>query len=177
MDSNNLPTKRNLIDAKNSLKLAKQGHDLLDKKRGILLIELTAMKKTAQQLLEKFQKNLKLAHNDLAQANMSMGESAVDRVICRMKHGNTPPFCLGESTTYLDEAYQSWMDVKAVLFELAEAQAAVKRLTKEMHHTQKRASALKNITIPKYETRIKYISEQLEERERDEMVRVRAAFH
>lgn len=40
MDPNSFPTKGNLILAKNSLALAKQGYELMDKKRNILIREL-----------------------------------------------------------------------------------------------------------------------------------------
>ena len=40
MDPREFPTKGNLIAAKNSLALAKQGYDLMDKKRNILIREL-----------------------------------------------------------------------------------------------------------------------------------------
>ena len=40
MDPNTFPTKGNLILAKNSLALSKQGFDLMDKKRNILIKEL-----------------------------------------------------------------------------------------------------------------------------------------
>ena len=40
MDPNMFPTKGNLIRAKNSYALAKQGYELMDKKRNILIREL-----------------------------------------------------------------------------------------------------------------------------------------
>ena len=40
MDPREFPTKGNLMLAKNSLMLARQGYDLMDKKRNILLTEL-----------------------------------------------------------------------------------------------------------------------------------------
>ena len=40
MNTNAFPTKGNLMLAKNSLTLAKQGYELMDKKRNILIREL-----------------------------------------------------------------------------------------------------------------------------------------
>ena len=40
MDPRTFPTKGNLMLAKNSLALARQGYDLMDKKRNILIREL-----------------------------------------------------------------------------------------------------------------------------------------
>ena len=41
MDPNEVPTKGNLVRARNSLKLSRQGYELMDKKRNILIRELT----------------------------------------------------------------------------------------------------------------------------------------
>ena len=43
MDPNTFPTKGNLILAKNSLALARQGYGLMDKKRNILIRELMGL--------------------------------------------------------------------------------------------------------------------------------------
>ena len=43
MYPNTFPTKGNLILAKNSLALASQGYELMDKKRNILIRELMAL--------------------------------------------------------------------------------------------------------------------------------------
>ena len=40
MDPRTFPTKGNLMLAKNSLALARQGYDLMDKKRNILILSL-----------------------------------------------------------------------------------------------------------------------------------------
>ena len=45
-----VPTKGNLIAAKNSLKLAKQGYELMDKKRNILIRELMDMTDKAKEI-------------------------------------------------------------------------------------------------------------------------------
>ena len=45
------------------------------------------------------------------------------------------------------------------------------RLANTIRKTQKRANALKNISIPRFEETIKFISESLEEKEREEFSR------
>ena len=201
MNSSNFPTRRNLLDAKQSLNLAKQGYDLLDKKRTVLLMELNSIKKKSQLLYEELEKILQNANENLTQAQTFMGEKLITKIcnkieidtsleICfknimgvglpQISKNNAsiqkPPYPLGESTTYLDSAYASWINAEAVILKYAEAKISIIRLTKEIYRTQKRASALRNIKIPEYETRIKYISEQLEERERDERIRIRNVF-
>lgn len=82
---------------------------------------------------------------------------------------------MAESTVKLDEAFFLWVDVKIILKKLAEAQTALLRIATEMKKAKKRAAALENIVIPMYKTRIKYITDSLEERERDEFNMIRVA--
>ena len=53
MDPREFPTKGNLMLAKNSLALAHQGYDLMDKKRNILLKELMSLIDEAKDILTK----------------------------------------------------------------------------------------------------------------------------
>ena len=47
------------------------------------------------------------------------------------------------------------------------------RLASNIKKTQKRANALKNITIPTYKERVKSITNALEEKEREEFTRLK----
>ena len=57
--------------------------------------------------------------------------------------------------------------------EIAEVDNSVYRLANAIRKTQKRANALKNIVIPELEETIKFISESLEEKEREEFSRLK----
>jgi len=87
-----------------------------------------------------------------------------------------PTYSLYESTASLDEAFFAWKNVKHLLIRLAEAETTIQRINTQLQKAKKRATALKNITIPKYEAHVKYITNQLEERERDELARVKMAW-
>jgi V/A-type H+-transporting ATPase subunit D len=50
---------------------------------------------------------------------------------------------------------------------------SVYKLAMEIKRTQKRANALQNIQIPKYEALVKMISEVLEEKEREDFFRLK----
>ena len=50
MDNLSFPTKGNLILAKNSLALARQGYELMDKKRNILIRELMSLVEQAKDI-------------------------------------------------------------------------------------------------------------------------------
>jgi V/A-type H+-transporting ATPase subunit D len=56
---------------------------------------------------------------------------------------------------------------------LAEIDNSVYSLANAIRRTQKRANALENVVIPDLEENIKFIAEVLEEREREEFVRMK----
>ena len=58
-----------------------------------------------------------------------------------------------------------------IILIIAEVENSVYRLANTIRKTQKRANALKNISIPRFESTIKVISEALEEKEREEFTR------
>ncbi len=84
-----------------------------------------------------------------------------------------PNFGFGNTTMALDEAYNRFLEVKDLIIRLAQIENAAYRLAENIRKTQKRANALKNVTIPKFQTRVKQIQETLEERDRDEFTRLK----
>ncbi|HHY03724.1 MAG TPA: V-type ATP synthase subunit D, partial [Thermoanaerobacterales bacterium] len=73
----------------------------------------------------------------------------------------------------LDVAVQKFFEAKFILFKIAQLEDSIYKLADEIRRTQKRANALKNIQIPKYETLVKNISEVLEEKEREDFSRMK----
>lgn len=197
MDSKTFPTKGNLIAAKNTVKLSRQGYDLLDRKRNILIRELMALMEKAEKLQERINKAFVRVYDDLKSANISMGVSKVEAMAraVPLENGVTiktrsvmgveiprvsikgtedePPFGLYSMTTSLDAAYKSFNEVKMLSLKLAETETAAYRLAVNIKKTQKRANALKNITIPRYEKLISDITSSLEEKEREEFTRLK----
>jgi len=191
MDILDLPTKKNLILAKNGLALCKKGHSLLDKKRQVLTHEWTAVKKNLV-ALEKTTKKAYLQMRDaLGQVGNVVYKSA-GNFSARVGFGARqimgvevptitfyPPtervYMLAGSTEKTDEAYRLWVDAHVLLAELAQERETFRRLGVALQKTQKRVAALEHILIPKYETRVRRIREQLEERERDTLTRVQGA--
>ena len=62
MDPNTFPTKSNLMLAKNSLKLAMQGYELMDKKRNILIRELMELIEQATSIQSEIDTTFKKAY-------------------------------------------------------------------------------------------------------------------
>jgi len=61
--------------------------------------------------------------------------------------------------------------VKLLTVRLAEIENSIYRLAVAIKKTQKRANALKNIMIPKFEGTVRFITNALEEKEREEFSR------
>lgn len=73
MNINMFPTKGNLIAAKNSLALARQGYDLMDKKRNILVREMMDLVDQASTIQTEIDTTFRAAYEALQQANIEMG--------------------------------------------------------------------------------------------------------
>ena len=195
MDPNTFPTKGNLMRAKNSLVLARQGYGLMDKKRNILIRELMGLIDEAKGIQSEIDSTFRAAYAALQKANIELGINYVQevgasvpvekgvKIKARSIMGTEIPLVQHEvkplqltygfynTTQSLDEARYHFERVKELTIKLSMVENSAYRLANSIKKTQKRANALKNITIPKYETLSKDISEALEEKEREEFTR------
>ena len=78
MDPNTFPTKGNLILAKNALALSREGYELMDKKRNILIRELMELIAEASELQEQIDTTFTNAYRALQRANIQMGIHEVE---------------------------------------------------------------------------------------------------
>ena len=189
------PTKSNLIAAKKSLALAKLGYDLMDKKRTVLIREMMALIDRAGDVQSRIDGTYARAYRALQRANISLGGCeeyahtvpiddglsisarsvmGVELPTVTLESGEfTLHYGLGSTNSQLDEACLQFAEVKKLTAELAEAESSVYRLAAAIKKTQKRANALRNILIPKFEGTIRFISAALEEKEREDFGRLK----
>ena len=80
MDPNTFPTKGNLILAKNSLALSRQGFELMDKKRNILIREMMELIDQAKDIQSQIDETFRAAYTALQKANMELGIAFVEQV-------------------------------------------------------------------------------------------------
>lgn len=191
-----VPTKGNLMTTKKSLSLARVGFDLLDKKRNILIREMMALIDRAAEIQSTIDDSFAQAYRALEKANITLGfcdeisktipveysvqldyrsimgveipilsiDSGID---CGLHYG------LGNTNARLDEAVALFTKAKELTVELAEIENSVYRLAVSIKKTQKRANALKNIMIPKFESDVKFITDALDEKDREEFSRLK----
>ena len=198
MDQKTFPTKGNLIAAKNTLNLSMQGYELLDKKRNVLIREIMDLNEKAKDLQQNIDRVFSDAYASLQKANIEMGIVNVERFSYGVPHEESirirsrsimgveiplvsfdnsvaynPSFGFINTTSAMDEAYLRFNEVKELIIRLAMVENTAYRLAVAIRKTQKRANALKNVTIPKYEKLVKTIQDTLEERDRDEFMRLK----
>ena len=195
MNMSIVPTKGNLIAIKKSLNLAEVGFDLLDRKRNILIREMMLLIKRAHEIQNKIDITYSRAYLALQKANVSLG-------VCEEISTTTPidnslkvsyrsvmgveipcvlidreekpiPFGMYTSNSMLDDAYTKFIEVKILTADLAEIENSVYRLANAISKTQKRANALKNIVIPRFMDNVKFISNALDEKDREDFSRLK----
>jgi len=83
------------------------------------------------------------------------------------------PYGFAFANTTLDRAYYEFWRVKLLICRLAEVENTIYRLAVAIKKTQKRANALQNIIIPNLTSDVKYITDALEEKEREEFIRLK----
>lgn len=198
MDPNTFPTKGNLILAKNSLALSRQGYELMDKKRNILIRELMELIDQAKDIQTQIDQTFRSAYAALQKANMEIGIAFVEQIAytvpletsIRIKSrsvmgteiplveydrqtASQPTYAYYSTKISLDQAKMEFEKVKELSIRLSMVENAAIRLASNIKKTQKRANALKNITIPRYEALTKEITNALEEKEREEFTRLK----
>ena len=197
MDPNTFPTKGNLILAKNSLSLARMGYDLMDKKRNILIREMMDLIDQAKDIQSQIDVTFREAYAALQIANMESGISYIQSISytvpeeesIRIKtrsimgveipivesdpSGQNPTYAFYTTKESLDKARIAFEKVKTLTIRLSMVENSAYRLAVAIKKTQKRANALKNITIPHYVQLSKDISDALEEKEREEFTRLK----
>ncbi|MBN2414756.1 V-type ATP synthase subunit D [bacterium] len=186
-----VPTKSTLMRLRRDLGFAREGYDLLEQKRQILVVELMGLMDKTSDAQEKLEKELQEAFLALRKAVVRMGRRHVSDVApavgiesdltIQMRRvmgvnlpqvtvnieDNAPYFSPGETSFWVDEAISRFKGLLQDLATLAELRISLKRLAVEVKKTMRRVNALDKIAIPDYEESIKYIEDTLEESERE----------
>ena len=189
MNPNTFPTKGNLILAKNSLALASQGYELMDKKRNILLRELMGLIDQAKDIQAEIDTTFTEAYKALQKANIELGIGFIQDIAATIKTRSimgteiplvqhepvplTPGYAFASTSPALDEARMHFEKVKELTVKLSMVENSAYRLASSIRKTQKRANALKNITIPTYQNLVTTIGNALEEKDREEFTRLK----
>ncbi|MEM2114180.1 MAG: V-type ATP synthase subunit D, partial [Candidatus Caldarchaeum sp.] len=192
-----LPTKLELIRARRSLQVAKSIYRILEDKRDVLVRRLNDLVEVAETEREKMEQPLRRAYMSLFKAYAEMGSVKVEAIAA-----TTPPsievkvsektilgiriptleiastkiplnYGLLDTASSFDEAVRNFREIIATLCKVAEIENTIFRLAEELKKTQRLLNALEHLIIPRYQEAIKFISASLEEREREDFVKLK----
>jgi V/A-type H+/Na+-transporting ATPase subunit D len=195
--SNVLPTKIELIGTRRRLQTAQRVKKVLDDKRDVLLKRLDEMIQEAGKARDEISEPLSDAYLALYDAYLKLGPLRLEGTAA-----NTPPmveadikvrrivdvdvpsitmsekqmgmtYGFADTNVAVDRASRQMRKVLPSIFKAAEFENAIFRLAKELERTQRLLNALEYMIIPRYQSSIRYIQATLEEREREEFVRLK----
>lgn len=185
------PTKSNLIRVKERLATAREGYDLLEQKREILVMELMRQVEqvkilernldtrvaTAYPALKRMlvvvgrERADKLARNihyqfDLRERRVNMAGMNLSGLDIRLPEAELK-YSPANSFAECDETVLEFFELLKILTELAAVRTIAWRLAREVRKTQRRVNALEKMVIPTARDTRVYIEAALEERDRD----------
>ena len=193
-------TRAELLAKKNQIALARQGRDLLKEKRNALLQELV---RTAEQVVrsgEELEVNAGRATVALALAEAIDGSEAIRSaafaaqgqlmlevtgvnimgvpvpLIERKSVARGPldrGYSLPNVSSRVDATAEAFESLVDLTIELADSEMRLRRLAEEIGRATRRVNALDNVLIPRFETQRDYIQMMLEEREREDLFRLK----
>lgn len=191
------PSKMNLIRFKRTLAFLRRAHDLLEEKREILLLEVNRRIGEATKLRSQVNEQLREAYELLDAASVVVGTKEMslisrtprfvhDLLVSKKKimgvsvpslevskKINPVSYGISKPTILLDQFVEKFGEILPLLVRLAELESALIRLVEEVKKTQHRINALEQFLIPRYQSTVSMISAILEERDREEFVRVK----
>jgi len=191
------PTRSNLLRMKQELRFAREGYDILNRKREVLTGELIRVAHEAEVLQVKLWEMLAAAYRAMESAQLQRGRESVEWAALAAKEtldvqlkfrgimGVAVPvveaqtrqkemlYSLGHTSASLDETALAFRAVVEMIPELSRLVTTVWRLAIELRKTQRRVNALQYIFIPEYEETVEFIVSSLEERDREETFRLK----
>lgn len=189
------PTKNNLISAKKSLALSQSGFELMDKKKTILIKELMRLSEEYNSTRIQFFEAYNEAYQALKNAHIQTGSlsayagcvpiddsidvsksSVMGVEVCNLNYSPGEPeifYGLSSTSSQLDDAFFCFKKAMKISVKLAGLENTILRLAEAVSKTQKRTNALSNIMIPSFTDTIKYISDALDEKEREDFSRLK----
>ncbi len=191
------PTKSSSLNISRQLEFALEGHDLLEQKRQILVLELLHHVEAAKREQAEVDQLLADAHAALREAAIRVGSQNLGRDALAVPIARSvsvsehrvmgisvpetspgpaavePSFAFAGSTIKAAHTMAAFTKALEAITHLAQTQNAVFRLARELRKTQRRVNALDKIFIPNYRETRDFIIAALEERERESFVIMR----
>ncbi|MCR5336601.1 MAG: V-type ATP synthase subunit D [Synergistes sp.] len=193
------PTRGNLVRLTRDVLMAQSGHDLLDQKRQVLMMELVRYIDSAKKIQDDVARIFREAYEALQRANISLGIDTVEDIsesvpltsditvrlhsvmgveipdVDELSDKAEPSYSFHGSSGAMDAAYAKFRKVMVLVAQLAEVETSVYRLAVQTRKTHRRVNALEKVVIPQNRADIAFISDVLEESEREDFTRMKMA--
>ncbi|GAB4432788.1 MAG: V-type ATP synthase subunit D [Anaerolineae bacterium] len=193
-------TRAQLLAKKKQILLARQGRDLLKQKRNALLKELMRLAEQVVRSSDELEQSVGEAVAALALAQALDGPEAVQSAalaargqisltvnvtnimgvltpVIEQKSLVRGPLDRGYSlngvSSRIEAAAEAFESQLELIIELASSEMRLRRLAEEIGRTTRRVNALENVLIPRLEAQRSYIQMVLEEREREDLFRLK----
>jgi V/A-type H+-transporting ATPase subunit D len=196
---NVIATKIELLKIKRSLQVSTMVHKILDDKREVLLKKIDEMIEEANKTRGDIWSPLSDIYSAVYDSYMSLGTSTLESIsdstpgimevnvdvrrivdvkiptlkIKTKEAGQELSYGFSETNVYVDKASKLIKNMLPQICKAAEYENAIFSLAKELEKTQKLINALEFVIIPQYQNAISFIKGTLEEREREEFVRLK----
>ena len=193
--SNVPPTKSELLILKRRQETEKRVHKILEDKREYQLNEIRRLIEKAIREREELNESLSKAHKNLAIATIRMGLGRVESAIFTVNplilnshflkeqfgvqalklesSGGDLTYSFGDTSVALDRAYLQMKDVVARLLAVAEIESRLFRLSEDLKKTLRLVNMLEHVVIPSNEKNVLRIESSLEEKDREEFIRLK----
>lgn len=194
------PTRMELLRLKRRIKLAEKGHKILKEKQDALIMEFFTIYDEALALRRELNQKIAEAFEQLRLAEIDMGIVRLSEIALSVRPnkeidikrrnimGVPVPLIEAEgfkrdpsergyafvsSSSKVDVASEKFEEVLELAIRLAEVEETLKRLAREIEKTKRRVNALEYIIIPRMKETVKYISQHLDEMERENFFRLK----
>ena len=192
------PTKSNLLTMKEQLAVSKNGYELLEEKREILVRELMKMVEKVRLLERELDEVTAVAYPAFKRMLMAAGSDQIKRISRNVRYDfsimeksvniggmsfDTIDITIPQQKLFYsmigtyantDDVISKFFKLLSVLTQMASIRTIVWRLAEEVKKTQRRVNALDKMVIPQtLETKI-YIENSLEEKERENVFVLKA---
>ena len=193
-----IATKIELIKIRRSMQISKMVHKILDDKREVLLKKIDEMIDEANKARGDIWDPLDEIYKAIFHAYLSLGTSTIQSLssstppsinvdvhikrivdvkipaleISSKKDVQDLTYGFADTNSSVDQATKLIKNILPGICKAAEYENAIFSLAKELEKTQKLINALEYVIIPQYQEALSFIKSTLEEREREEFVRL-----
>ena len=194
------PTRMNLLQRQNQVKLAQQGVDLLKRKRDALVADFFNIVRRALAARQRLTKSAEEAYTLLALAKAVEGREVLEgaaladprRLEVNVETKNIwgtriptistndvrrtilargqDPVAVTARTVASADHFE---EVVAALLEVASTEVTLRKIGEEIKKTTRRVNALEQVVIPRIRGEIRYIRDVLEQRAREDVFRLK----